>query len=142
MAEIEGLRELHRQLERLGLAAQGRVLRNSVNVAMTPVVREARKRIPVGDTPHKTYRGRLVAPGFAKRNIKKRTRTQRDKSRAVAMVGVGKEAYYATQFVEGGTKFQPAQPWLIPAFEAKQNTVLDKLSERLAANIEKEARRR
>ena len=102
---------------------------------MTPVVREAKNRAPRGDRAHKTYRGRLVAPGFLSRNIKKKTFKSRSGSFASASVSASTEAFYGTQFVERGTKYNPAQKWLGPAFLSKKNDVLKRFNSRLRKKI-------
>ena len=137
MARLEGARELSRALSRLGAAAGGKALRSAVTQAMLPVVQEARRRIPESDDDflHKTYKGRKVSSGFAKRSIRRRSTISRDKTRATAMVGVLPEAYYAVTHVELGTSKQAAQPWLRPSFRAKRRDVLRRLLERLRKNI-------
>ena len=132
-AELKGYRELSKQLQALGAAVGGKTLRSATLLATTPVMREARRRIPVGVDAHKTYKGRVVAPGFAKRSIARKAFLSRDKSTAYCIVGVKPEAYYALQFVEMGTSKQSAQPWLEPAFRATQ----DEQIERLGANLRK-----
>ncbi|MGB1541170.1 MAG: hypothetical protein ACPG9F_02980, partial [Cycloclasticus sp.] len=85
--KIEGIKELQQKFKKLDSATAIRFLSSAASYAMTPVARAARRAAPVGDTPHKTYRGRTVAPGFLKRNIKKRTRRWRNKRGVTVMVG-------------------------------------------------------
>lgn len=141
MAElaVKGMKELRNKLRALGPAAGGKALRNAASFAMTPVVQEARRRAPVGDQPHKTYKGRVVAPGFLSRNIKKKARMLRDKSTVFVHVGMAGEAWYGG-LLEDGTKYMDANPWLEPAFEARKNEVLERFTDKLRQNIEKAAR--
>ena len=137
--EIKGLRELERKLRALGPGLGGKTLRSATLQATLPAMKEARARIPTNDRDYlkKTYKGRPVAPGFAKRSIARRSRLSRDKTRATADIGVKPEAFYAVHFVERGTRFQQAQPWLEPAFRSSQSKMVDRLSDRLRAKIDK-----
>ena len=103
--------------------------------AATPIVREARLRIPIGDVEHRTYKGNLVAPGFAQRNIRKASKII--DGRAVVSIGVRREAFYATQFVELGTQKMDATPWLVPAFENQRDEVERRLADQLRTKIAK-----
>lgn len=117
-SRLEGVARLTRQLESLGKLENGQALRSSVREAVKPAESRARALVPVGTIPHLTYRGRLVAPGFAKRSIRVEVSLSRDKQAAFADLGVRREAFYIVQFVELGTSRMPAQPWLRPAFES------------------------
>lgn len=141
MAElIVGMAELNKKLQALGPAAGGKALRNAVGFSMTPVRAEFKKRIPKGTRAHKTYKGRVVAPGFASRNITKSTRMSRDKKTVRGVVGVRSEAFYLVQFVELGTSKMRAQPTLRPSFKAKKVEVVKRLQTKLKQNIDKVSR--
>ena len=103
--------------------------------AATPVVREARLRIPVGDIEHRTYKGNLVAPGFGQRSIRKSSKII--DVLAVVSICVRREAFYATQFVELGTQKMDATPWLVPAFENQRDEVERRLADQLRTKIAK-----
>lgn len=155
---VEGLKELHKKLLRLGPAAGGKALRGAATFATTPVVRKARARIPIGTKVHKTYRGRYVSPGFASRNVKKKNTLSRDKTTAWSSVGVKAEAFYAVQFVELGYRAQKVggkrshkrgtsrgrriapQRWLEPSFDSSQQVILDRLKTKLRKSILKAAK--
>lgn len=141
-SELEGVAELTAKLSQLGKKVQGKALRIAVREAMKPALKRAEALIPVGKVAHKTYRGRLVAPGFAKRNIRIRTRLSRDKEKATAILGVNREAFYAVQFVELGTSKMAAQPWLRPAFESTRSQQQSALAAALKKQIDKAARSR
>lgn len=142
--EIVGLRELQKQLAELGALDGGKVLRSATLLATTPVLRAARAKIPVNDRDYlaETYTGRKVSPGFAKRNIARKVILSRDKTRAVALVGVKPEAYYAVQFVELGTSRQPKQPWLAPAHRETEAQQVQAFGETVKRKIDQVARRR
>lgn len=140
--QLRGFDELNKKLDRLAAGADSKIIRRAAASAMLPVVKEAESRVPKGDKPHKTYRGRVVAPGFASRNIKRKSKIDKRTGVVRVRVGVANEAFYATQFVERGTQHMRAQPWLEPAFESRQDEVLDRFKGRLRKIIEKEARKK
>ena len=140
---VEGLKELSAKLAALGETVAARNLRAAAKDAMLPTEQAATARIPVGFEVHKTYKGRTVTPGFAQRSIKRVAWSMRGAKNIVkAAVGVASEAFYAVAFLERGTSKMPAQPWLVPSFEATQNQVLDRFMASLKKRIERAAKRR
>lgn len=139
---LKGAADLDRKLAALGNVAASKVMRGAMRAAMNEAKKEAEGSVPVGTVTHRTYRGRLVAPGFAKRNL--RVVVVRDKSGAPlrALLGVRREAFYAVQFLELGTSKMPANPWLVPAFERAQPAVTGKLIDGLRERIERAAKGR
>ena len=134
---IEGGEELHRKLIALGSLEGGKVLRAAAHAAGVPIMREARARIPTNDRSYlkKTYKGRKVAPGFAKRSIAKRVKLSADKSSATVSVGVRREAFYAVNFVELGTSKQGSQPWLRPAARLTRREQIARLGDTIRRKI-------
>lgn len=137
---LEGARELERKLRALGDAARGKVLRSGVRAAIKPAEKAARIRIPASGDAHRTYKGRLVAPGFARRSIRVVTKLSKDGEKASAALGVRKEAFYAVQFVERGTSRQGANPWLRESFASTQASQQSALLEQLSRGISKATR--
>jgi HK97 gp10 family phage protein len=140
----QGFNKLDAQLKSLADAVGPRradkVLRSSLRFAMTPSKKAAAAKAPVGTQMHKTYKGRMVAPGFLSRNLQVAVTKVRN-GKAAALLGPRKEAYYGTQFLERGTsKISPA-PWLEPAFEATKGIALQRFAAKLAQNIEKERKK-
>ena len=141
-----GFRELDAQLASLAQAVgprrADRVLRSALRFAMTPSRKAAAAKAPIGTRMHKTYKGRLVAPGFLKRNIRVAV-TRVKNGKASALLGPTKEAFYGTAFIERGVPSRgiPAAPWLVPAFEATKDAALKRFGEKLAQNIEKERKK-
>jgi HK97 gp10 family phage protein len=113
---LEGVGELSKQLDALGKLDDGKAIRAAVRAGMKPAFKAAQQNIPVGTVAHRTYKGRLVGPGFAKRSLVIVTTLSKDGQKASAILGVKAEAFYAIQFVEMGTSQMAAQPWLRPAF--------------------------
>lgn len=107
----------------------GKILRAGVSGAMNDVKKRAAQLIPVGSVAHRTYKGRLVAPGFAKRSLKVVTRVDKSGFKASAVLGVRTEAFYAIQFVELGTSKMPARPWLRTAFSGSKDPSVRKIAD-------------
>jgi HK97 gp10 family phage protein len=139
---LEGVAALTRQLDELGKAVKGKALRGAVRTAANVVKKAAQARVPVGTEMHKTYKGRLVAPGFAQRSVRVVTKLDRTGEKASAAIGVRREAFYAVQFLELGTSKLPARPWLRPAMSSTQVEQQRAIGKALKRAIEREARKR
>lgn len=143
---LEGLDELSKKLAELGKVG-GKVLRSGTLKATTPVVRQMRNKIPVGKRAHRTYKGRLVFPGFAKRSIK-RSSSFRDGVASVR-IGVKREAFYAINYINKGIsvtkrgkkQIKPyrikASNWFKPVFVDNRKEMEDDLTKQIQAAIEK-----
>ena len=141
MAQLEGFADLQRQLTALGAAAGGRVLRSALMSASLPALRNIQAAAPTGSKAHRTYMGRLVAPGFLKRNIRRKSLLSRDRSHARVLIGPASEAFYA-QFIEFGKAGYSASPFIIPAFRNSQDQMIAKLRDRLGILIQRAARKK
>lgn len=96
--DLKGYRELSQKLSAMGQRVGGKVLRSALMRSTTKVVREMRQAAPKGTKAHRTYKGRLVAPGFGARSIKRLSRiTQKG---AYILLGVKPEAWYLIQFYD------------------------------------------
>jgi len=120
---IAGADVLRQQLESLKTNAARNALRFATRKAAEIVRTEAEARAPVGSVPHKTYKGRLVPPGFLSRSVKTAVTYSRDSGTVRAAIGPTAEAFYGTQFLEVGTSKMPKQPWLVPAYTASLGEV-------------------
>lgn len=154
---ISGYRELSAQLTAMGAAAGGQALKSAAFASMKPAQEAAQSAAPEANPPYgpypsrstpidpypkKTYKGRLVAPGFAKRSVAIRAYLARTRDSVKVSLGVAREAFYAVQFLELGTSKIPKRPWLEPAFRGATAAVDARLQERLKALIDRAARRR
>lgn len=140
---LEGVAALTKQLAELGDPKETqRALRSAVAAAMRKVAKVAKATAPVGTEGHKTYKGRLVAPGFAKRSIKVTSRINRNTGNAEALLGVRKEAFYALQFIELGTAKIPAAPWMVPAFESQEDEALRAIGANMRKRLDRIAAKR
>lgn len=138
---LEGFDELSRKFKQLGTLDQGKVIRAGGNTGATTVLKAARQTVPEGTREHRTYKGRWVAPGFAKRSLAKKVSLSRDKTRVVARIGVKREAFYAVQFLELGTRHIPPRRWLTRAYEQSQQEVIQGFARGAKRAMEKIARR-
>lgn len=138
--EVKGAKELDAKLEELGRTVEDKVVRAAMREALKPALDSARTNIPKSDKAHRTYKGRLVAPGFAARSLR-RVAGKPNQGKIRAALGVAREAYYALQFIEMGTIHISARPWLGPAFEATRGKALDVLASAILRKIEKVAKK-
>lgn len=135
--KLEGVAELVAKLAALGHLEDGKALRAAAKAGVKPIFVQAKANIPKSPDAIKTYKGRLVGPGFASRNIRTISQLKPAEGIARASVGVRDEAFYAVQFVEKGTKYQQAQHWLTEASEQTLEKQTDAVAESLRKSIEK-----
>lgn len=153
---ISGYKELSAQLKAMQAAVAGRAMRAAAVAAMKPALDAARAAAPQGKPPYgpyatrttpidpypkKTYKGRLVTPGFASRNVAMRARIYRDGNGVRVSLGVRNEAFYAVQFIELGTSKIPKRPWLEPAFRQSIAAIDARLKTELRRAIDAAVRR-
>lgn len=139
---LEGVKNLTGKLTELGAKLAARELRGTVKAALQEAEHQARTAIPVGEVAHRTYRGRIVSPGFALSTLHIETKLDKRTGSAIAFLGVGREAFYAVQFLELGTAKMAARPWLRPAFIGSQDAMLQAIGNELRDRVERIARRR
>jgi len=137
---LKGAKELDAKLAALGATAGEKVMRAALRAAMKPTLEKVKAAAPEGDRAHRTYKGRLVSPGFAKRSLRLVVPKMRDGKKFRIVLGVRAEAFYAVQFWEFGVRGRPPQPWLTPAFEADKENVIARFKEQLAQRIERVAK--
>ncbi len=129
--KVDGLKELDKALNQLPDKVHNRVLQKAVTSAVRKARKEIKSSAPRGAVPSQASEeyGQLY------KNIKVgKARTKR--SRKAAFVSTGK-AFWG-YFLEYGTRFIPAQPWFVPAFERSQGPMMDQLKEVLRKGIDKE----
>lgn len=120
---LAGSSVLIEKLQALGALDDGKIARGAVRAGMTETLKLAQTRIPVGTRIHRTYKGKVVAPGFGKASLRIVTTTKTDDGLPAALLGVRKEAYYETQFLEWGTKKIRGKHWLLQAFNSSQSAM-------------------
>lgn len=146
-SQLEGVADLTAKLNELGAKFAARQLKGVVEQALSIALHKARATIPIGIEAHKTYRGRIVSPGYALSTLHIETKLDKKRGAIVGLLGVGREAFYAVQFVELGTARVPARPWLRPAFENSDSQMLEEIASELRERVGKiaaksQARRR
>lgn len=134
--KIEGIEDLSKKLNDLSDKMAAKAIRSSVAQATTPALQKMKLAVPVGSKAHKTYKGRLVAPGFLKRSIKRKSYIDKETGNAGAVLGVSAEAFYGVQFLDRGTRFIRAKKWFVTSFESTATSMLDRFKASLAKKIE------
>jgi HK97 gp10 family phage protein len=118
---LEGVAVLTKQLKALEQLEQGQVLKRGVKAGINVALKYARQNIPVGGgvTPsgrptvtHLTYQGRRVSAGFARSQLRTGASINKTKDIADGILTTTKEGFYILNFVELGTRYQRAQPWI------------------------------
>ncbi|MCG8670208.1 MAG: HK97 gp10 family phage protein [Pseudomonadales bacterium] len=143
--KIEGLKELDEVLKKLPAKMQASSQRNSLRAAARVIQKEMKNKAPVRSRDAVVYdsRGNIREPGFLKNKgiIITRGRTPGNSKELYRIrVGISREAFYG-MFPELGTRHQPAQPYLRPAWEEKKEEALATLVKKLAAELQKNAKK-
>ena len=135
---ITGLDDLSRKLSKLKVATAQKALRSATMTSTLPAIKKMKMSVPVGKITRRTYKGRLVAPGFTKRSIRRISRIKGGK--AFVLIGVRREAFTGIQFVDPGTKKMRAMPWFVKNFENSRNEMESRFSKFMKKRIEKATR--
>lgn len=134
---IKGFKEARQSFKNLAEAVKPKVVRSAVNAALTEGVKAARDNAPIGGEPHKTYKGRVVAPGFLRRAIQKSTRVSQDKTMVMGKIKVKDEAWYGS-LIEFGFKAEPPRPWFFPAIDRVEDRMEKRYFEKMDERVQKE----
>ena len=129
------MKKLMRQFQRLPDKVARQVSRKAVNAGATPVVRQARKEVPVRE-------------GILKRSMGKRSRVYKNDRMAVAIIGArisGKHRGFHAHLVHDGFvakdgSLVKGNPFLKRAVDASEAESNRRLREKLFAEIDKAAR--
>jgi len=128
---ISGFVELERALRQLPHELAGKVLAEGLTTAATPMERAAEQKAPRSDHPG---RGGHMAD-----TIDLRVASASDQEIALAL-GPDDQHFYG-RYVEFGTRFAAAQPFMRPAFDEEARKTIDRLGPLLWQAIERAARR-
>ncbi len=132
--KVEGLAELERKMHELGPKIAEKALRSALNAAAQVIKKDAQQRAPV-DTGRLANRAILV----------KRTKENASRTKEAYIVGVrqgrkeqkkDRDAFY-WWYLEFGTKYIAAHPFIVPAFVAKKQEAFDRFKQKLRENIQK-----
>ncbi|MEM6560039.1 MAG: HK97-gp10 family putative phage morphogenesis protein [Planctomycetota bacterium] len=141
---LQGDRALQKALRKLGDKAARKVSRSAVSAAATPVAKAARRNAP-------------KESGLLRKSIGRRVRTYTERGTVIALVGPRRNfsgehegerrvpANYA-HLVENGHlapdgSFVPPKPFLRPALDASKGEAMNKLRQKTAEGIEREAKK-
>jgi len=140
--QVHGLAELERALMQLPEAVAGKALNGALAAGMGSIRKEAKNLIPVGTKAHyigKKSKGKLVQPGHLSKQLRVR-KLRNEKFSSMYALSFSAAGFYG-MFHEFGTANMPARPILRPAFDNKKDQALERIKERLAANIERQRKK-
>lgn len=136
--EVQGLKELERKMIALGPRLARNALRSSLNAGAQVIKKEAQAREP-------ELTGKLKKATYVARSRRgSGPDTDNLGFKETYIVGVrsgrkemkkGRDAYY-WRWLEFGTKFMSARPFLRPAFELKKYEALERIKEKLFQRLE------
>lgn len=153
--ELAGAKELTQKLSQLERRLAIKILRSAALRSTTPVVRAMKQRVPVGKEAHKSYKGRILVPGFLSRSIRRQSRVRGAK--VSVAIGVRKEAFYGVSFLDDGVSVRqrrrpngrvlPVKPyrigarkWFARTFEQNIGTIQREMIKLLRQQIDKVTR--
>lgn len=136
---VVGIDELLAKMDKIALSVQPKIVAQSLRAAMTPMLKDARANAPKGSKLHRSYKGRLLAPGFLKQNIKLKKLKRRDKTVQAYGIWAQKEAFYGGFVEEGvaGTTSVTPNPWLGKAYSKNVASVQSLFLTGMRKRIEK-----
>lgn len=145
---IKGAREMEQVLRRLPAQLAKKTLAAALRDAAEPILDEARRLAPVGQESkgrvrlRTTQRGKVTISHYGKLKPSLRIATVPDRltPHSASVVVTAGKAFWG-MFVEFGTRFMAAKPFLRPAFEAKKMEALNRLGKALGERIEKAAKK-
>lgn len=134
--QITGLRELETKMIALGPKLGMQAMRSALNAGAQTIKKDVQARAPFNT-------------GKMKKNVYvTRSRSESGPTQMTYIVGIrsgkkeeikGRDAFY-WRFLEFGTKFIAARPFLRPAFESKKHEALTKFKQKLSQRLEALAR--
>ena len=134
MTTLEGVEDLEAVLKNMTDDMRGRALRDAA-AAGAEITRSVASQLAPRSADGKVMKdGTVRPPGHLAANILAEVKFTRTQDKAEIDIGMHKDAFYGW-FVETGTQFQPAQPFLRPALEATKDDVVDEIRDRLRARI-------
>lgn len=128
---FRGLAEVHRNFEKVMGEVRRRGTRRAMNAAATPVLREAKRRVPVDS-------------GKLKKSLKKRQITDVATGKVAVTVGSSVPYTHLVEFGHNSSRGGPvkAKPFLRPAFDSREKEAQAIFERELVSMIEKELAKR
>ena len=136
---VIGLKALSDKLELLKRETGVKVLRSAAMASVVPTVKEMQSAAPKGKSAHRTFKGRLVAPGFLSRSVKRASRVDKNTGVVSVSIGVRREAFYGVTFLDKGTSKIAGRHWFQKRFEANSGKIVGLFKQKLAERIKKVA---
>lgn len=157
---VTGLDTLNAKLKNLEQGVAAKAIRSAAMTSTTQTKKKMQAAAPRGSRAHKTYKGRLVSPGFLSRSVARKSRVDKRKGAAVVTIGVRPEAFYGVTFLDDGqtvtqrrvsnggrrrktVKVGPytlkAHRWFRQVFERDAQQIVDNFGRRLKIKIEQAA---
>jgi HK97 gp10 family phage protein len=134
---VVGLKELSDKLTRLETATAIKALRSAAFAATTLTKKKMEAAAPKGKKVHRTYKGRLVAPGFLSRSVIRKTRVDKRTGKVSVSIGVKREAFYGVTFFDKGAGKLKAHHWFKKVFEKDAPKIINTFKQKLAARIKR-----
>jgi len=133
VSRVTGLAEMRRVLKMLPDRVQKRVMRNAVRSAAVVMRKSVQSAAPVGAESSKAS----AKYGRLRQNIRVLRLKRVPRGSEAARVDTGR-AFWGVWY-EFGSSRQPPRPWFRPAVDTASDASVERLRERLAAGILKEA---
>jgi len=127
--DLDGVEDLEQALKTLNNDVQGVYLREAAK-AGAEITRSVASQL----APQSFEGSKGNPPGHLAANIDAEVKFTRTQDKAEVHVGMKKDAWYG-RFVETGTQFAPAQPFLRPALDATKDDVIDEIRDQLKRQI-------
>lgn len=152
--KVKGTKSIEKQLEAVGELMRPKLLQRSMRSAFKPVLESAIAKVPVDSGELKSALalasakggkgdGRTVAVGII---VKATSTGMRQAALAAAMFGEGQSRRVSParrwHFIELGTRYQRAQPFIRPAFDEGAGAAFYSLQDELKKKIAKAVRKR
>ncbi|WP_372810077.1 HK97-gp10 family putative phage morphogenesis protein [Litorivivens sp.] len=141
---VIGVDALKKKISVIAEEVDPKITAQALRAAMKPMLNAARANAPTGKDAHRTKEGRLLAPGFLKRNIKLKKLKSRDKFRIGYGLWAQGDAWYGQALERGrkaGRKGKYAwgairpNPWLGKAFNDHKDGVASSFKEEMSKRI-------
>lgn len=137
-SSVKGLNELLKKLEKIEKVTAKKHLRSAAMFATSPTWKQMKAAAPRGTKAHRTHTGKLVAPGYLSRSVKRVVSFKGGRFRV--SLGVKRDAFYGITFLDEGSKNNKAHNWFKSTFESSSNNMALRFRDKLRARIEAAAR--
>lgn len=126
--KLTGDKTLEQNLKKITRSAKGRALKKAAKAGAEPIVKEAKRRVPV-DT------------GKTQKHIRSWI-SKRDSDSVTVSVGVtAKSRAHVARFLELGTSKMPARPFLRPAIDEEKQKAAEETQKTMAEAVLEEVRK-